>query len=344
MMQIVQTGPASVEVQEGERPSPGPGEVLVRVHTAGICGSDAHAYKYEGGYDWIAMPRIMGHEYSGTVAAVGDEVTSFEPGDRIVEEPIHHCGECFQCNNGEEHICQNISITGMHTDGAYAEYTVVHPQHLHRVPDDVPLKDAAITEPMSIATRAVLSRSSVTPGEDVLVEGPGPIGVFTAAVADSLGANVIVSGLDQDAHSRLPLVEELGIETINVAENDLETHAAVRTDDIGFDAVFDATGYFTGVETAVDVVRKGGEVVVVGIPREPSEVLLTPVVRGEIDVLTSYGSNWTNFEQALRLMENGEIDAETVMDDSFSTSDPTAAFESFLGAEVVKPAFSFAEN
>jgi len=344
MKQIVQTGPASVEVQDGERPSPGPDEVLVRVHTAGICGSDAHAYEYEGGYDWIAMPRIMGHEYSGTVEAVGEDVTSFAPGDRVVEEPIHDCGECFQCRNGEENICQNFSITGMHRDGAYAEYTVVAPEHLHAVPDGVPLRDAAITEPLSIATRAVLTRSSIDPGDEVLVEGPGPIGVFTAAVADTLGANVIVSGLGQDTHSRLPTVRNLGIDTIDVENDSLEDAAAERTGEIGFDAVFDASGHHTGVTTGVDVVRKGGEVVVVGIPRDPSELLMTPVVRGEIDVLTSYGSDWTNFEQALRLMENGEIDADAVVDDSFSTSDPTAAFESFLNSEVVKPVFTFAES
>ncbi|WP_459190650.1 zinc-binding dehydrogenase, partial [Halosimplex sp. J119] len=176
----------------------------------------------------------------------------------------------------------NFSITGMHRDGAYADYTVVDPQHLHAVPDAVSLADAAITEPLSIATRAVLTRSSINPGDDVLVEGPGPIGVFTAAVADSLGANVLVSGLQQDATSRLPLVQSLGIDTINVAEEDLEARADSRTDGVGFDAVFDASGHYTGVETGVDIARKGGEVVVVGIPREPSELLMTPVVRGEI--------------------------------------------------------------
>lgn len=344
MKQIVQTGPASVEVQEGERPSPGPDEVLVRVHTAGICGSDAHAYEYEGGYDWIAIPRIMGHEYSGTVASVGEDVTSFEPGDRVVEEPIHHCGDCFQCRNGEENICQNFSITGMHRDGAYAEFTVVEPEHLHAVPDGVALRDAAITEPMSIATRAVLTRSSINPGDDVLVEGPGPIGVFTAAVADTLGANVLVSGLERDTRARLPTVRNLGIDVIDVENDLLEAVAEERTGAVGFDAVFDASGHHSGVTTGVNVVRKGGEVVVVGIPRDSSDFLLTPVVRGEIDVITSYGSDWTNFEQALRLMENGDIDADAVIDHSFSTSDPTAAFEAFLDSEVVKPVFTFTES
>ncbi|WP_114575919.1 zinc-binding dehydrogenase [Saliphagus sp. LR7] len=341
MKQIVQTGPEAVELREGERPSPGPGEVLVRVHSAGLCGSDAHAYRYEGGYEWIPIPRVMGHEYSGEIVEIGSDVEGFSPGDRIVEEPIHHCGECFQCKNGQENVCQNFSITGMHRDGAYADYTTVEPRHLHPVPDDVPLRHAAITEPTSIATRAVFSQSAVTPGDEVLVEGPGPIGVLVAAVADSMGANVVVSGLGRDARSRLPQVEGLGVDTINVEERDVEGYADARTDGIGFDVVFDTTGHHTGVETAIEVVRKGGQVVVVGLPGEPSEVFMTPVVRGEIDVNSSYGSSWSNFEQALRLMENGTIDAEGIIDTGFSTADPASAFEAFLDSEVIKPVFSF---
>ena len=341
MRAIVQTGPEAVEVQERDQPTPGPDEVLVRVHTAGLCGSDAHAYKYEGGYEWIPIPRIMGHEYSGVVEAVGENVTEFEPGQRVIEEPIHACGECFQCLNGQPNVCQNFSITGMHRDGAYSDYTVVDPKFLHPIPDEVPLRHAAITEPTSIATRAVFTQSEVTPGDNVLVEGPGPIGALAAVIADSMGANVLVSGLGADAEHRLPQLESMGVGTVNVEEEDLEERRESFTDGIGFDVIFDTTGHHTGIEMAIDHVRKGGQVVVVGLPGEPSEVFMTPVVRGEIDLNTSYGSAWRNFEQALRLMENGTIDAEAIVDTSFSVDDPTAAFEAFLGAETIKPVFSF---
>ncbi|WP_152040224.1 zinc-dependent alcohol dehydrogenase [Salinigranum salinum] len=344
MKAIVQTGPETVELQEHEEPSPGDGEVLVRVHTAGICGSDAHAYRYEGGYEWIKLPRIMGHEYSGTVAAVGDDVDTLDVGDRVIEEPIHDCGHCFQCKNGQSNVCQNFSITGLHRDGAYAEYTVVEPRHLHAIPDGVPLGHAAITEPTSIATRAVFDQSRTTPGDDVLVEGPGPIGVLVATVADSIGANVLVSGLSQDETARLPIVEELGIQTLNSDTDDIEAHRETFTDGRGFDIVFDTTGHRSGVEMATDQVRKGGQIVVVGLPGEPSELFMTPLVRGEVDLNTSYGSMWSNFEQALRLMENGTIDTETIVDDSYTVSDPTSAFESFLNAEAVKPVFRFEEG
>lgn len=343
MKAIVQTGAESVEVQERDQPEPSAGEVLVRVHTAGLCGSDAHAYRYEGGYEWIPIPRVMGHEYSGEVAAVGDDVDAFSVGEKVVEEPIHDCGTCFQCKNGEPNVCQNFSITGMHRDGAYTDYVTVAPEHLHAVPDDVPLEHAAITEPTSIAARAVLTQSMTEPGHNVLVEGPGPIGVLTACIADSMGANVTVSGLGRDGACRLPLVEDLGIETLNLDDTDLEEYADDATDDVGFDAVFDTTGHHSGVEMAVDVVRKGGQVVVVGLPGEASELFMTPPVRGEVDINTSYGSTWRNFEQALRLMDNGAVDAETIVDTSYSVDDPEAAFEAFLNSETCKPVFSFAE-
>ncbi|EMA28415.1 2-keto-3-deoxy-L-rhamnonate dehydrogenase [Haloarcula japonica] len=343
MKAIVQTGPREIETQDREKPTVESDEVLVKVHTAGLCGSDAHAYKYDGGYEWIPIPRIMGHEYSGEVVEVGDSVEGFAAGDKVIEEPIHDCGHCFQCKNGQPNVCQNFSITGMHRDGAYAEYVTVAPEHLHAVPEAVPLRQAAVTEPISIATRAVLEQSVTTPGDNVLVEGPGPIGVLVAAVADSLGANVLVSGLDQDAVYRLPLLNDLGIETVNAQTEDLEARAESQTDGIGFDVVFDSTGHHSGIGTAVDHVRKGGQVVMVGIPNDTSEIMFTSAVRGEVDVNTSYGSTWTNFEQALRLMERGEIAIDQILDTSYSMDDPAAAFEAFLASETCKPVFQFSD-
>ena len=343
MKAIVQTGPKSVEVQQRERPSIGNNELLIEVHTAGLCGSDAHAYSLESGYEWIKLPRIMGHEYSGRVVETGSQVTNFEAGDKVIEEPIHDCGVCFQCKNGQSNICQNFSITGMHRDGAYAEYVSVEEHHVHRVPDGIDLRDAAITEPTSIATRAVMDQSVVEPGSTVLVEGPGPIGVLVALIADSMGADVLVSGLAKDQLYRLPLLEDLGIETINLESDDLSERTETLTEGIGFDVVFDTTGHHSGVEESAEHVRKGGQIVVVGLPAQPSELFMTTLVRGEVELNTSYGSKWRNFEQALRLMRNGTIVPREIVDTSFDTSDPDQAFEKFLASETCKPVFSFAE-
>ena len=341
MKAIVQTGPEAVEVQERDRPDVGPDEALVRVHSAGLCGSDAHAYKYEGGYEWIPFPRIMGHEYAGEVVEVGEAVTDLAIGQTVVEHPVHTCGHCFQCLNGQANVCQEFSITGMLRDGAWAEYTAVDAEFLHRVPDGVAPADAAITEPTSIATRAVIERSTTAPGDDVLVEGPGPIGVLTAAVADAQGASVLVSGLERDANYRLPLVAELGIETVDASTEDLDTVAADFTEGTGFDVVFDTTGHRSGVEMAAEQVRKGGQIVVVGLPGASSELFMTDLVRAEVDVTTSYASLWPDFERALRLMEAGDIRAEKFVDRSFDIEDPDTAFEAMLGAATCKPVFTF---
>jgi L-iditol 2-dehydrogenase len=342
MQAIVQTGERTVEVQQREQPVPTDEQVLIEVHSAGLCGSDAHAYLYEDGYEWIPIPRIMGHEYSGTVVEVGDDVTDLSVGDHVVEEPIQSCGECFQCKNGQANVCQNFSITGMHRDGAYANYVAVDEAFVHRIPDTIPLTHAAITEPTSVATRAVLTQSTVTPGDDVLVEGPGPIGVLVAVVADSIGANVLVSGLGKDGEYRLPLLADMGIDTVDVEDEPLDDRRDAFTDGRGFDAVFDTTGHESGVEMAIEQVRKGGEVVVVGLPGDSSDLFMTPVVRGEIRIETSYGSHWRNFEQAVRLMENGTIDIAPIVDTSYDVDDPTGAFESFLNSETCKPVFTFA--
>lgn len=344
MKAIVQTGPEAVEVTGRDRPDIGDDEVLIAVHSTGVCGSDAHAYLYEGGYEWVELPRIMGHEYAGEVVRVGPAVEGFAEGDRVVEDPTRRCGRCFQCRNGQENVCQEFSLKGMHRDGSYAEYTVGHPENLHVVPDAVSLRHAAIAEPLSVAARTVITRSSLAPGDTALVEGPGPIGVLVASVADSMGADVLVSGLGQDAAYRLPLVDDLGIETVNLDGRDLADATDSFTDGVGFDVVFDATGHRSGVELAVEHVRKGGQVVVVGLPGEPSEVLVATAVRGEIELTTSYGSVWRNFKQALSLLADGVIDVNRIVDTTASVDEPERAFSAFLASETCKPLFTFADG
>lgn len=340
MQAIVQTGIEELDIQQRERPDPGPTEALVRVHAAGLCGSDVHSYLGDGGYESFPLPRILGHEYSGVVEDVGSAVSTVEPGDRVIEQPVHHCGTCLQCKNGQPNVCRDVSITGAHTDGAFTAYTSVDEAHLHAVPSGVSLRDAVTTEPTSVATRAVIDRSRATPGDRVLVEGPGPIGLLVALVADSLGAVVVVSGIDRDAEYRLPLLEGLGLETINVDAVDLDSETARRTDDAGFDVVFDTTGHHRGVEMAAGCVRRGGQVVIIGLPGEPSQLSFTPLVRGEIDIVSSYGSVWRNFEDALRLMEAGAIDPSTFVDE-YTVAESSKAFTDFLNSRTCKPLFRF---
>lgn len=341
MQAIVQTGKETIEIQDPPEPEPAADEVLIRVHHAGLCGSDVHAYEYSEGFEWVKIPRVMGHEYTGKVVAVGKSVDDIAVGDTVVEEPIHPCGSCFQCKSGEWNVCQDTTLVGMETDGAYREYTTVSAEHVHTAPDTVSSKQLAITEPLSVATRAVYERSDVTPGDNVLVEGPGPIGALIAAVGNVVGANVTVSGIDKDSTYRLPLLAEMGVDTVDVSSTPLTDVADAATDGLGFDAVFDSTGHKSGIPTGVDVVRKGGNLVVVGLPDGASDLRFTPVVRGEIDIISSYGALWTDFERSMQLLESGRLNLSWIVDTGYSITDPQEAIDDFRAGQTIKPIFDF---
>lgn len=331
-----------VDVVDVAKPDPGPEEALVEVDYVGMCGSDAAIYKFEDAYEMMEFPTVIGHEYTGRVVGVGDRVDRVGVGDRVVEEPIRPCGECYQCLSGDPQICDDARITGVHHQGGYAPFVAVPEENLHAVPDGVSARHAAITEPASVSARAVSENSRVRPGSTVLVEGPGPIGLLAAQVARAQGAHVVVSGVGQDADFRLPLAGDLGFETANVSDRDVGEVADEATDGVGFDVVVDATGHPSGFSAAADVVRKGGQVVVVGLSGEVSADL-TPLVRGEVDVQCTYASQWGDFEQALDMIQSGAIDAETFTDDRFSLLDVEDAFETFLDGGTCKPVFDASE-
>jgi len=328
----------SMELVDVDRPAPASDEVLIEVDYAGLCGSDAGIYQFKPAFERMDPPTIIGHEYTGRVVEAGDDVTRFSPGDRVVERPIRSCGECYQCQIGMENICENIELTGIDHDGAYAGYIAAPADSLQSVPDDVDPRHAALAEPTAVCTRAVIENSRVGAGDAVLVAGPGPIGLLTAQVADAQGATVTVAGIGPDTAYRLPLAEDLGFTALNIEETDLEAYREEHTDGIGFDVVFDTTGHPSGLSMAAEEVRKGGQIVLVGQPGDTS-LDYTPLVRAEVDLQCSYSALYQDFHNAFRLMASGDLDHETFLDDRFSLLDSEAAFEAFLAGETCKPVF-----
>ncbi|WP_135303937.1 zinc-dependent alcohol dehydrogenase [Haloarcula amylovorans] len=332
----------AMEFVDRDRPEPAADEALVEVDYAGLCGSDAGIYEFESAFERMDLPTVIGHEYSGRVVEVGDAVTKFDVGDRVVERPIRGCGDCYQCEIGESNVCQNAVITGVDHDGAYEQFVAVPERALHPVPDSVEQQHAAMVEPTSIAARAVIENSRVSAGDRVLVEGPGPIGLLTAQIADTQGGKVLVSGVGQDAEYRLPLAEELGFETVNVTEDDVAARREAVTDGVGYDVVFDTTGHPSGLPSAVDEVRKGGQIVLIGQTGETT-MPYSPLVRSEIDLQCSYASMYDDFDRSLRLIDRGDVDAETFLDDRFSLLAADEAFEAFVAGQTCKPVFDVSE-
>ncbi|MFD1570829.1 zinc-dependent alcohol dehydrogenase [Halorubrum laminariae] len=328
----------SMELVTVDRPEPAADEALIEVEYAGLCGSDAGIYQFKPAFERMTVPTIIGHEYTGTVVEVGEEVTRLAPGQRVVERPIRGCGECFQCQTGAENLCQDIQLTGIDRDGAYAGYITASVESLQVVPDGVDPRHAALAEPTAVCTRAVIENSRVGAGDRVLVAGPGPIGLLTAQVADAQGATVTVAGVGRDTSYRLPLATELGYDTVNIEDTDAEAYWEAATDGIGYDVVFDTTGHPSGLPMAADAVRKGGQIVLVGQAGETS-IPTTPLVRAEVDLQCSYSALYRDFDRAFRLIATGDVDLETFLDDRFSLTDAAEAFETFLAGETCKPVF-----
>ncbi|WP_435156306.1 zinc-dependent alcohol dehydrogenase [Haladaptatus sp. DFWS20] len=332
----------AMQLIDRPHPTPAENEVLVEVKHAGLCGSDAGIYKFKSAFERMNLPTVIGHEYAGRVVERGANVSGYSIGDHVVERPIRPCGDCYQCQIGEENICQNTALTGIDHDGAYEKYIAVPEDVLHPVPNDVHLNHAAIAEPAAIAVRAVAKNSRVEPGDRVLVEGPGPIGLLTAQIADAQGGDVVVSGVGRDANYRLPLARKLGFEIINAGDDDLESVRRDKTDGAGYDVIFDTTGHPSGLTTAVEEVRKGGQIVLVGQTGEVT-MAYTPLVRSEIDIQCTYGALYDDFERAFRMIQSGDVDAETFIDNRFSLLDAEEAFEAFLSSETAKPVFDISE-
>jgi L-iditol 2-dehydrogenase len=321
-----------------DAPDPGPGEVVVDVVAAGICGSDLGIYTNEGGFEFVEFPRVLGHEYAGRVAAVGDGVERFAVGDHVTENIIRGCGHCEQCRTGNSQRCYDARITGLHHDGAFAPQILVPVTDLHHLPETLPMEDGALAEPTAVAVRAVRRNSTVGVGSTVLVEGPGPIGALTAIVARAQGARVVVSGVERDADHRLPVLEELGFETVVVGSDDDREALRDAIDARAYDVVFDTTGHPSGLQTASDVVAKGGQIVLVGQTNEAT-LTFNPLVRGEIDLQCSYTYDWDDFERAIGVLDDGRVPVDELVDDSFDPREPAVAFDAALAGETMKPRF-----
>ncbi|THE66115.1 alcohol dehydrogenase [Salinadaptatus halalkaliphilus] len=342
MKAIVKQGheKGNVSLADVEKPNCARDEIRLEIQAAGICGSDVGAYLAKPEYEYLSVPGILGHECAGVVETVGTDVETVEPGDRVVLQPGKPCGSCYQCRTGEPNNCPDREPAV--AAGGFAPLVVTKPNQVIPVPDDVPIEHAAITEPLAVTHRAVEMKANVGPGDSVLVQGPGPMGAFSALIADAAGGDVVLTGLPDD-ETRLEALAGLDIETITVDPDtgapSPATLAERYTSRRGFDVAIDATGVSVGVETAIDATRDGGTVVVVGIPSSAVSIEMAELVRSEIDLRTSHGSVAENFYQALELLQPPNALPVGSIIDAVDPREPTEAFEAFVKAETIKPVF-----
>ncbi len=195
--------PGEAAVTEVPRPTPGPGEVLIKVSGCGICGSDLHAYNNDPGYEFVTPPVILGHEFAGMVVEAGPGVPPSLVGSPVTTVAIQGCLLCPTCLSGDSHLCPERKVIGLHFDGAMAGYVVTKADQILPLPSNLDLSLAPLVEPVSVALHA-LRRTVIRPGDKVVVSGPGPIGLLCAGLAKLHGAKVLLLGMNRDAKVRLP--------------------------------------------------------------------------------------------------------------------------------------------
>jgi len=315
-----------IEVREVETPATGPGDVLIRVKAASICGSDLGIYDFTPAYSGMALPVVMGHEFSGVVEAIGEGVGDFAVGDRVLSRSVVSCGECRFCSEGMDNLCESSSLFGIHQDGGFAEYVSVPQGLLYPIPGGMSFEEAALVEPLSNAVHFVNDLTPVEPGDLAVVLGIGPIGLFSAQLLRLAGAEVLVTGISMDTE-RFKIAEKLGLEAVNVDDVDPVELVMERTSGRGADVAFVAVGAPSAVHQAVRLVGKRGHVTVVGIFPGDVAVPMTTVVRREISLAGAYDARAENFEASIELIESGRVEAAELVTHRFPLEEVEKAFE-----------------
>jgi L-iditol 2-dehydrogenase len=284
MRALVYEGPWQMPLRQLEAPTPGPTDVVVAVQAVGVCGSDVHGFMGTTGRR--KPPIVMGHEFSGVIAAVGEQVAGHHAGQRVVVHPLQTCGSCPACRAGRPNICVNRKGLGISMDGAYAESVRVPQQMLYALPDEMSWEQGALVEPLAVAMHAV----NLTPlalMDSLVIIGAGTIGLLALVCARRRGAGTIIV-TDRSPH-RLEMARQLGADVVvNIAEQEPVAAVLSHTDGLGADAVIEAVGATPAVKQSLAAVCNGGQVTWIGNSAPEVEINMQQIVTRELTVRGAY--------------------------------------------------------
>ncbi|MGS0496537.1 Zn-dependent alcohol dehydrogenase [Pseudoalteromonas sp. S1727] len=316
-------GNKSFRIVEGKQVKPQADEVRLDVGFVGICGTDMHIY--HGVMDQrVNPPHTIGHEISGVVAELGSNVTNLKVGDRVVVRPLDYCGDCPACNAGHSHVCHNLKFMGIDSVGAFQNSWTVKARTIHKLPDNVTLEQGALIEPLSVACHDI-SRSRLKAGEKAVVIGGGPIGQLVALVAKSVGADVLISEVNNE---RRKFSARFDIETINPLEQDLQENVSKWSDGKGADVVFEVSGVQPAVEAMTQIAAVRGRICMVAIHSQKPPVDLFQFFWRELELVGARVYEDADFEMAIDLVARGKIDLEPFITSVSELADISSAFAS----------------
>jgi L-iditol 2-dehydrogenase len=317
-------------------PTCGSDDIILRIGAAGICGSDLHLYRWDETGQGMArkLPVIIGHEFMGEIVEVGDRVKGFSVGERVAVDPGITCGVCRGCRTGQPNLCENREVLGAQLNGGFAQYTLVAPDCLYKLPDEVTDAMGAFLEIFALGVHAV-EKSSLKPGDTVVVIGAGPIGLSILLCAQTAGARKTYV-TEKHFPSRLGAAKAYGPDAvIDVDEVDpVETILNINHGQKA-DVVFEVSGNPVAVRQAADLARKGGEIIVVGVPPENRvEIPLLTLIDNEISLIPIRGRRHTSWVRAISLID--KLNVSPIIGTEVKLDDIDEGFKKVINREAIK--------
>jgi threonine 3-dehydrogenase len=325
-----------IELREVAVPAPGPGEVLVRVQAASVCGTDLHIFEWDPWAQWrIHPPLIPGHEFAGAVAALGRGVTTVKEGDLVSAEMHVVCGKCVQCRTGQAHICQTVRILGVDADGAFASYALIPESNIWKLSSSVPVEHGSLLDPLGNAVHSVLA--GPVAAQTVAVTGCGAIGLFSISLAKACGATRVFA-IEVNARRR-GVARAMGADLVlDPAADNVQEQIMDATGGMGVDVLLEMSGNPAATHLGFALLRKGGRASLLGIPSKPYEMDIARdiIFKGA----TVHGINgrkmYETWYQMEALLASGKLNLEPVITHRLKLSEFHKAMELLQTGEAIK--------
>lgn len=321
MKAIQITTPGEIKLTDKDMPEVKQGEALLKVEYCGICGADVASYT--GNQPFTTYPRIPGHEFSATIVSVGENDKGLKAGDVITCNPYFNCGECYACKRGIVNACHDNQTMGVQRDGSFQEYITMP---VERLIDGKGLsaKELALIEPFAISCHA-LSRAEVKCGDNLLIMGAGPIGLFALLKAKAMGARVMIADM---LDSRLSLAKEYGADRIvNVKNEDLRDTSSDFTQGNGFDVCVEACGAPETFLSCIDHAAHGANIILIGNGKRETTFIHSIILKKELNIFGSRNAFTKDFEELIDLVKAGKADVLKMVSGVYDKENAAEAFE-----------------
>lgn len=308
--------PFKVEIVDVPKPEiKNEDDVIVRITSGGICGSDIGIYN--GTNSLATYPRLIGHEFGGIVTETGKNVTSVKAGDKVAVDPVISCGHCYACRIGRHNVCSTLEVMGVHRDGGFAEFVCAPEANIHKFHKDFDESFLGLVEPFTIGVE-INRRGQITKGDKVLIMGSGPIGIAAMQVAKRNGAEVIMTDLVKE---RLDKALSMGAdEVVLVSEENLEERLLKFTDGEGIPVIVDTVCIPSSFEQSVQLACPAGRIVVLGLKNVPSQITMADITKKELAIAGSRLNN-NCFDEVIAGFEDGTLHPEQLMTKSYNYKD-----------------------